>query len=163
MSLLRPQTSGGIFEDDEFSDLSQSELWDQDQEESEGKRHIITATSNVSGDGVKPVQMVTSSGEYWQTTDQVIECIPLGRFHHTLLWTCGLALMADGMELSLLAFMSSCARSEFDLSDLQVALFVCVVFAAEFAGSLLFGTIADKYGRRITFIFSELFLFKAKE
>jgi MFS family permease len=42
------------------------------------------------------------------------------------------------------------------LSDMQVALFISVVFLGEFAGSILFGSIADKYGRRRTFIFGRL-------
>jgi hypothetical protein len=90
MSLLRPQTSGGIFNDDEFSDLSHSSAEDNDE-----TRHIATAHTNHSS--LRPMQMVSSSGEYWQSTDQVIESIPLGKFQYRLLWVCGLALMADGM------------------------------------------------------------------
>lgn len=54
-----------------------------------------------------------------------------------------------------MAFLSSCARNDFDLSDIQVAFFIAVVFLGEFAGSIFFGSIADKYGRRIPFIFGK--------
>lgn len=56
-------------------------------------------------------------------------------------------------ELSLMAFLSTCARHHFDLSDLEIAFFISVVFLGEFAGSIMFGSVADKYGRKRTFIF----------
>ena len=97
MALLRAQTSGGIFEDEEFSEGSQSES----EADDDARRHISTPAQSSSA---RPVEMITSSGEYWQTTDQVIECIPLGSFHYRLLFVCGLALMADGMVTKLVFF-----------------------------------------------------------
>jgi hypothetical protein len=42
--------------------------------------------------------------------DAVIEKIPVGWFHYRLLFICGLAFMADGLEVSLLSFVSACGK-----------------------------------------------------
>ena len=60
-----------------------------------------------------------------------------GWFHWRLLLITGLANAADGMEVSLLAFMSVCAGLDWDLSDSQVASIASVVFAGELVGSLI--------------------------
>lgn len=60
-----------------------------------------------------------------------------GWFHWRLLLITGLANAADGMEVSLLAFMSVCAGIDWDLSDSQIASIASVVFAGELVGSLI--------------------------
>mmetsp|Transcript_24551 Transcript_24551/g.36146 ORF Transcript_24551/g.36146 Transcript_24551/m.36146 type:complete len:495 (-) Transcript_24551:206-1690(-) len=94
------------------------------------------------------------SAEDTKTLDQVLEGLPVGWFHYRLLFICGLAFMADGMEVSLLSFVSTCAGIDWDLSDAQIALITSVVFAGELLGSMFFGPIADKYGRRGAFMLS---------
>jgi hypothetical protein len=46
-------------------------------------------------------RIVTSSPSqgsvYWKSIDDIIESIPVGRFHSRILWICGIAYMADGM------------------------------------------------------------------
>jgi hypothetical protein len=54
-----------------------------------------------------------------------------------LLLITGLANAADGMEVSLLTFMSVCVGLDWDLSDSQVASIASVVFAGELVGSLI--------------------------
>jgi hypothetical protein len=44
--------------------------------------------------------------------------------------------MADGMEISLLSFISVCAGETFDLSDAQIALITSIVFAGELLGTV---------------------------
>ena len=41
--------------------------------------------------------------------DSVIDSIPVGFFHYRLLLMCGLAFMADAMEVSLLTILGTCA------------------------------------------------------
>ena len=84
--------------------------------------------------------------------DTIIESIPLSMFHYRLLTLCGLVFMADGMEVNLLTYMSTCAGDEWHLSDASRATIVSVVFAGEMFGSLFWGPFADKYGRRIGFL-----------
>ena len=62
---------------------------------------------------------------------------PAGWFHWRLLLITGLANAADGMEVSLLAFMSVCVGIDWDLTDGQIASIASVVFAGELVGSLI--------------------------
>ena len=41
----------------------------------------------------------TSSGDEEITLDDLLEKIPIGRFHYRLLVICGMAFMADAMEV----------------------------------------------------------------
>lgn len=41
--------------------------------------------------------------------DAVIDSIPVSFFHYRLLLMCGLAFMADAMEVSLLTILGTCA------------------------------------------------------
>jgi MFS family permease len=84
--------------------------------------------------------------------DEVLDSIPQGLFQFRLLVMCGLALMADAMEVSLLSFISDCAGAEWDLSSSQKATVVSVVFAGQLVGSFCWGSFADYYGRRLAFI-----------
>ena len=63
---------------------------------------------------VQPFQVSSShQSSEKQTLDAVIEQIPIGRFHYRLLFICGLAFMADGLEVSLLSFISACGKMEY--------------------------------------------------
>jgi MFS family permease len=56
-------------------------------------------------------------------------------------------------ELSLLAFIATCAKGDIGFSDFQTSVLVSLVFLGEFFGSLSFGMIADKFGRLKSFLF----------
>jgi putative MFS transporter len=43
-----------------------------------------------------------------EALDNVVDSLPIGFFHYRLLVMCGLAFMADAMEVSLLSFLSTC-------------------------------------------------------
>jgi hypothetical protein len=67
--------------------------------------------SNTSkSDTIHPFQVSASHTTEKQTLDAVIESIPVGWFHYRLLFICGLAFMADGLEVSLLSFISACGE-----------------------------------------------------
>jgi MFS family permease len=84
--------------------------------------------------------------------NEALEWIPIGRFQYRLLIMCGFAFMADALEVNLLTYLSVCASSEWNLSDQQQASIASVVFAGIIVGSLFWGFVADRYGRRTTFI-----------
>lgn len=86
------------------------------------------------------------------TVDAIIENIPISFFHHRLLIICGLSFMADSMEVSLLSFISSCAGDEFQLTNNKKASLVSIVFIGELLGSIIWGFIADKNGRKFAFL-----------
>ena len=88
------------------------------------------------------------------TLDHVIENLEPGKFQMRLRLLCGLAFMADAMEVNLLAFMSVCAGAEWGLGDSQVASITSAVFAGEFIGGIFFGPVADIYGRRTSFLWT---------
>jgi MFS family permease len=93
-----------------------------------------------------------------KTLNEVIDGIPLGPFHYRLLVLCGLAFMADAMEVSLLSFLSECAGAEWNLSNPEIALITSSVFAGELVGGGVFGPMADIYGRRNTFLIACLII-----
>ena len=53
----------------------------------------------------------------------------------------------------MLSFISTCAGKDWDLSDSEVALITSIVFAGQLFGTFFWGPVADKYGRRLAFIF----------
>jgi MFS family permease len=60
--------------------------------------------------------------------------------------------MTDAMEVTLLSFLSICAGVTFHLDDAQIASISSAVFAGQIVGSLFWGPVADRYGRRTAFL-----------
>mmetsp|Transcript_1195 Transcript_1195/g.1945 ORF Transcript_1195/g.1945 Transcript_1195/m.1945 type:complete len:485 (+) Transcript_1195:25-1479(+) len=89
-----------------------------------------------------------------RTLNEVIDSMSVGRFHYMMLMVCGLAFTADAMEVSLLSFISTCAGHDWDLNDSQMASITSIVFAGELMGSMFWGPLADKYGRRLVLLLS---------
>lgn len=88
------------------------------------------------------------------TVDEALESLPIGTFHYILLGLCGVAFMADSMEICLLSFISICAGDEWNLNDAEIGSIIGAMFAGEMAGSLVWGPVADKYGRRCAFMWA---------
>ena len=73
--------------------------------------------SDQSGNGnnndtssVLPLEISRSEEFKKSSLDDIIEQIPVGLFHYRLLFICGLAFMADGLEVSLLSFIAACGE-----------------------------------------------------
>lgn len=92
------------------------------------------------------------------TIDEIFKDVPVAIFHYRLLFMCGLCFMADAMEVSLLYFLSTCAGAEWNLSDSKQASITGVVFGGEIIGSMFWGPLADKFGRRVTFLISSFLI-----
>jgi MFS family permease len=88
------------------------------------------------------------------TLDEAIESIPFGFYHYRLFVLCGLNFMLDAFEISSLSFISVCAGVEWGLGDSAKATLSGVVFAGIVIGSIFWGWLADKYGRRPAYIYS---------
>lgn len=86
------------------------------------------------------------------TVDDAIEAIGMGRFQYIVLSLAGLCWIADSMEMLLLSFIKSPTQCEFNLSNVQAALVTTSVGVGMLIGNVLWGTIGDSKGRRITFI-----------
>jgi MFS family permease len=48
--------------------------------------------------------------------------------------------------------VATCAGIDWDLTGSEIASITSVVFAGELVGSMFWGPLADKYGRRVAFI-----------
>lgn len=88
------------------------------------------------------------------TVDNALERNPVGVFHYALVILCGINFMSDALEVNLLSFLATCAGSEWNLSDTQQASITSVVFGGIIAGSMCWGSFADRYGRRLAFLFA---------
>lgn len=87
-----------------------------------------------------------------QSLDDVLEFIPVSWYHYRLFLMCGLSFMADSMEVALLAFISKCAGVEWNLTGSEKAFIVSVVFIGELFGSVVWGPVADHFGRVKAFL-----------
>jgi len=56
------------------------------------------------------------------------------------------------MEVSLLSYLATCAGSEWNLDAAQQASITSLVFGGELIGSLFWGQIADRFGRKVAYI-----------
>ena len=99
------------------------------------------STSN--GDVIKEMEL-----------EEALEALPIGFFHYRLLFMCGLCFMADGLEVNLLAYISQCAGEEWSLNDAEISLIAGIVFLGITVGSFVFGILADRVGRRKSFLLS---------
>lgn len=76
-----------------------------------------------------------------------------------MLFICGLAYMSDSIEVSLLSYLSLSVANEWNLSGTELATITSVVFTGSlFGASFLWGPVADRYGRRISFITGSLMI-----
>jgi putative MFS transporter len=63
----------------------------------------------------------------------------------------GLAFAGNGLDAGVLSFALPGVRAEWDLSPLQLGLLLPVVGLGQFAGAILAGGLADRFGRRLAF------------
>ncbi|KAJ8782931.1 hypothetical protein J1605_009539 [Eschrichtius robustus] len=81
------------------------------------------------------------------TVEDAVETIGSGRFHVALFLIMGSTGVAEAMEIMLIAVVSPVIRCEWQLENWQVALVTTMVFFGYMVFSILFGLLADRYGR----------------
>ncbi|EPQ13160.1 Putative transporter SVOPL [Myotis brandtii] len=81
------------------------------------------------------------------TVEDAVETIGFGRFHIALFLIMGSTGIAEAMEIMLIAVVSPVIRCEWQLENWQVALVTTMVFFGYMVFSILFGLLADRYGR----------------
>uniref|UniRef100_A0A5F8GK35 SVOP like n=1 Tax=Monodelphis domestica TaxID=13616 RepID=A0A5F8GK35_MONDO len=81
------------------------------------------------------------------TVEEAVETIGFGRFHIALFLIMGSTGVAEAMEIMLIAVVSPVIRCEWHLENWQVALVTTMVFFGYMVFSILFGFLADRYGR----------------
>jgi MFS transporter, putative metabolite:H+ symporter len=90
--------------------------------------------------------------------DEVIEQIGVGRFQWRLLLVNGLTWAADAMEVLIAGFVLPGVIAAFGLQNSpgQQTLFLSATFTGMFIGALVWGAIADRFGRRNVFLLTVL-------
>ncbi|KAL4669240.1 hypothetical protein H8959_007794 [Pygathrix nigripes] len=81
------------------------------------------------------------------TVEDAVETIGFGRFHIALFLIMGSTGVVEAMEIMLIAVVSPVIRCEWQLENWQVALVTTMVFFGYMVFSILFGLLADRYGR----------------
>ena len=84
------------------------------------------------------------------TIEDAINEMGLGTFQLLLMVFCGLTLIADTMEILVLAIVSPAVKCQWNLSDFEEAIIVSIVFFGFFLGSIFWGFVCDNIGRRNT-------------
>lgn len=85
--------------------------------------------------------------------DQVLSKIGLGWFHFRLWWICGFGFSAAAVEVVLMSFVfPELARAPWELNEYQLGILATVIGCGSICGTMLFGSLADKYGRRGVFM-----------
>ena len=90
------------------------------------------------------------------TIDEAIEHIGVGRFQWRLLLVNGLTWAADAMEVLMIGFLIGPVAAAFNLARPQAAYIGSLTFAGMFLGAWIWGTIADRIGRRKVFLWTVL-------
>lgn len=107
------------------------------------------ATSTITG---------TTQRQQTVTIDEAIEQVGVGRFQWRLLLVNGLTWAADAMEVLIAGFVLPGVSAAFALQQgsTQQTLFLSAAFAGMFLGALIWGMIADRWGRRKVFLLTVL-------
>uniref|UniRef100_A0A8D0CET4 SVOP like n=1 Tax=Salvator merianae TaxID=96440 RepID=A0A8D0CET4_SALMN len=88
------------------------------------------------------------------TVEEAVETIGFGRFHIALFMIMGSTGVAEAMEIMLIAVVAPVIRCEWQLRNWQVALVTTMVFFGYMLSSVVFGLLADRYGRWKILLFS---------
>ncbi|KAK9517297.1 hypothetical protein VZT92_025180 [Zoarces viviparus] len=91
---------------------------------------------------------VSELEELSEQYEDIMEDCGHGKFQWTLFMVLGLALMADGVECFVVAFVLPSAEKDLCLSNAEKGMLGLTVFLSMMVGAFLWGGLADKVGRR---------------
>ncbi|TMS05987.1 Synaptic vesicle glycoprotein 2B [Larimichthys crocea] len=91
---------------------------------------------------------VSELEELSEQYEDIMEDCGHGKFQWTLFIVLGLALMADGVECFVVAFVLPSAEKDLCLSNAEKGMLGLTVFLSMMVGAFVFGGLADKVGRR---------------
>eukprot|EP00928_Gymnodinium_smaydae_P036479 TRINITY_DN25493_c0_g1_i1.p1 TRINITY_DN25493_c0_g1~~TRINITY_DN25493_c0_g1_i1.p1 ORF type:complete len:475 (+),score=72.03 TRINITY_DN25493_c0_g1_i1:80-1504(+) len=94
---------------------------------------------------------VTSSS---MDIEDAIDAVGMGFGQWVYFVICGLFLAADAVEVSFLSFVTEVLKRSWDLSPAKESTIIAVVFVGQFVGAPVWGFLADKCGRKISFLVS---------
>uniref|UniRef100_A0A8C4DTZ3 Major facilitator superfamily (MFS) profile domain-containing protein n=1 Tax=Dicentrarchus labrax TaxID=13489 RepID=A0A8C4DTZ3_DICLA len=96
----------------------------------------------------QPSQTLSELEELSEQYEDIMEDCGHGKFQWTLFVVLGLALMADGVECFVVAFVLPSAEKDLCLSNAEKGMLGLMVFLSMMVGAFLWGGLADKVGRR---------------
>ncbi|KAM3608531.1 uncharacterized protein V6R79_000582 [Siganus canaliculatus] len=103
------------------------------------------AARSTTRGGTSPQSELQELSEQYQ---DIMEDCGHGKFQWTLFVVLGLALMADGVECFVVAFVLPSAEKDLCLSNAKKGMLGLIVFLSMMVGAFLWGGLADKLGRR---------------
>ncbi|XP_061533372.1 synaptic vesicle glycoprotein 2B-like isoform X3 [Phycodurus eques] len=102
---------------------------------------MIRANSRIGG-------ALSELQELSEQYEDIMEDCGHGKFQWTLFIVLGLALMADGVECFVVAFVLPSAEKDLCLSNAEKGMLGLIVFLGMMVGAFIWGGLADKVGRR---------------
>uniref|UniRef100_A0A7S0A7E1 Major facilitator superfamily (MFS) profile domain-containing protein n=1 Tax=Pyrodinium bahamense TaxID=73915 RepID=A0A7S0A7E1_9DINO len=84
--------------------------------------------------------------------DEVLTAAGVGHFQLRLLIACGLGFAAAAVEVVLTGFLLTSLRREWHSSEYMLSMFPTFITLGAIVGELLWGRVADHYGRRAVFM-----------
>ncbi|CAM9796863.1 synaptic vesicle glycoprotein 2C-like [Lethenteron reissneri] len=156
------EAGGGAAADDEEGDSDATEGHDEEDEVYEGEYqgipHGKAGNSHMpAGDGGDPygdggtgtiAGLQTEREEMAQQYEAVMQECGHGRFQWTFYMVLGLALMADGVEVFVVAFVLPSAERDLCITDAGKGWLGTLVYLGMMMGSIVWGGLADQQGRR---------------
>eukprot|EP00026_Physarum_polycephalum_P005204 Phypoly_transcript_05234.p1 GENE.Phypoly_transcript_05234~~Phypoly_transcript_05234.p1 ORF type:complete len:522 (+),score=55.19 Phypoly_transcript_05234:184-1566(+) len=93
------------------------------------------------------------------TLDDAIDHLGFGWFQIRLLFIAGFCWMCESMEMMLLSVISPILKCNWGLSDGILAALTTVIFVGMMCGNIIWGTVSDRWGRRIGFLATSVITF----
>mmetsp|Transcript_70404 Transcript_70404/g.153489 ORF Transcript_70404/g.153489 Transcript_70404/m.153489 type:complete len:563 (+) Transcript_70404:185-1873(+) len=90
------------------------------------------------------------------TIEEAIETVGIGRTQWILLVLCGLTFMSDAAEVTFLSFVTEQLKCDWGLTSSQETSIAQAVFVGMILGAPVWGWMADKVGRRMSFLLSSV-------
>ncbi|MDQ6684179.1 MAG: MFS transporter [Pseudomonadota bacterium] len=115
---------------------------------------LIVAGIVVAGYGLLPRQPVAFAVQRLETAVSAPEDAPLGAAHWRLMGVLTVALIIDVMKPASLGFVVPGMRSEYAIAAATVAWLPFAALCGTVVGSVLWGWLADLYGRRASILLS---------
>jgi putative MFS transporter len=77
---------------------------------------------------------------------------PVGPLHRRAAWAAGLGIFLDGYDLSIIAVALILLKPHWQLTPFETGLLGAAALAGAFLGSLIGGSLADRYGRKAIYL-----------
>ena len=120
-------------------------------------QELNTAQSPLSPDNNSELKTVNILQGY--TIDEAIDKMGYGPFHFLIFLFSGLIWISDAMVLMILAVLSPAVKCLWSLTSVEEAFITSVVFVGYFFGSIFWGFISDRFGRKKVFILISSLIF----